>query len=98
SSTRELLTQTEKDLMALMGQIDGRSAVLPWNMSTLYEQEIGSGLLRCFVGFSSLLPPERLTELKLKTQLIEDRYRDSGGAARINVNPGPLDSTQALLA
>jgi uncharacterized protein DUF4416 len=98
SSTQELLTQTEKDLVALMGQIDGRSAALPWNLSTYYEEEMGSGLLRCFVGFSSLLPPEQLTELKLKTQLIEDRYRDSGGGRRINVDPGYLDAHKVVLA
>src|SRR5689334_4391592 len=98
SSTQELLTQTEKDLMALMGQIDRRSAALPWNLSTYYEQEMGSGLLRCFVGFSSLLPPEELTELKLKSQLIEDRYRDRGGGRRINVAPGYLDAHTLVLA
>ena len=98
SSTQELLTQAEKDLTALMGQIDGRSAVLPWNLSTYYEQEMGSELLRCFVGFSSLLPPDGLAELKLKTQLVEDRYRNNAGARRINVDPGYLDAHKAVLA
>ena len=98
SSTHELLSQAENDLMALMGQIDGRTAVLPWNVSKYYEHEMGSGLLRCFVGFSSLLSPERLAELKLKTQVIEDGYRDSAGARRINIDPGYLDAHKVVLA
>jgi uncharacterized protein DUF4416 len=98
SSSQELLSQAEKDLMALMGQSDGRSAVLPWNLSKYYEQEMGSGLLRCFVGFSSLLAPDRLAELKLKTQMIEDRHRDSAGSRRINIDPGYLDAHKLVLA
>lgn len=98
SSTQELLAQAEKDLMALMGPVDGRSAVVPWNVSKYYEQEMGSGLLRCFVGFSSLLPPERLAELKLKSQLLEDRNRDSAGARQINIDPGYLDAYKVVLA
>ncbi|HEY1234960.1 MAG TPA: DUF4416 family protein [Candidatus Binatia bacterium] len=98
SSSQELLSQAENDLLALMGQSDGRSAVLPWNLSPYYEREMGSGLLRCFVGFSPLLPPDRLAELKLKTQVIEDRYRNSAGARRINVDPGYLDTHKAVLA
>ncbi|HEX7228910.1 MAG TPA: DUF4416 family protein [Candidatus Binatia bacterium] len=98
SSSQKLLSQAESDLTALMGQIDGRSAVLPWNLSTYYEREMGSGLLRCFVGFLSLLPPDGLAELKLKTQMVEDRYRNSAGARRINVDPGYLDAHKAVLA
>jgi|SRR5262245_56775065 len=98
SSSQELLSQTENDLTGLMGQIDGRSAVLPWNVSVYYEREMGSRLLRCFVGFSSLLPPDAVAELKLKTQLVEDRYRNSAGARRINIDPGYLDVHKAVLA
>lgn len=97
-STQELLSQAEKDLMALMGEIDGRSAVVPWNISRYYEQEMGSGLLRYFVGFSALLSPERLAEFKLKTQVIEDEYRDSAGARQINIDPGYLDAHKVVLA
>src|ERR1041385_6292925 len=96
SSTHELLSQAENDLMALMGQIDGRTAVLPWNVSKYYEQEMGLGLLRCFAGFSSLLSPEGLAELKLKTQVIEDGYRDSAGARRIIIDPGYLDAHKVV--
>lgn len=98
SSTQELLSQAEKDLTALAGQIDRRSAVMPWNVSKYYEQEMGPGLLRCFVGFSSLLSPERLAELKLKTQMLEDRNRDSAGARQINIDPGYLDAHKVVLA
>jgi len=98
SSSRELFSQAENDLIALMGQIDGRSAVLAWDLSPYYEREMGSGLWRSFVGFSPLLPPDGLAELKLRTQAVEDRYRNSGGARRINVDPGYLDAHKAVLA
>jgi hypothetical protein len=99
SSSREILSQAENDLVALISDIDGRSAVLPWNVSKYYEREMGSGLLRCFLGFSSLVTPERLAELKLRTQAVEDRYRQKSSSGRqINIDPGYLDAHKVVLA
>jgi hypothetical protein len=82
----------------LIGKIEQRSAVVSWNVSKYYEREMGLGLLRSFVGFSSLLSPERLADLKLKAQLIEDQYRRSPGGRQINIDPGYLDAHKVVLA
>src|SRR5947208_3319560 len=46
SSTRDILTHVESDLVHTMSEIDGRSEAMPWTASKFYEQEMGSGLLR----------------------------------------------------
>ncbi len=99
SSTREILTQVENDLTRMMSEIDGRSEAMPWTVSKFYEQEMGSGLLRRFLSFSLLASPERLADIKLQTQKIENQYREPvSGGRRVNLDPGYLDAYKVVLA
>ena len=60
---------------------------------------IGSELLRRFFSFSALALPERLADVKLETQKIEDRYRETvSGGRRVNLDPGYLDAYKVVLA
>ena len=99
SPAHEILARAENDWVGLLGEIDGRSAALSWSASSYYEREMGSGLLRRFVSFFPLSAPERLAELKLQTQAIEDVYRQPvSGGRRINIDPGYLDLHKVVLA
>ncbi|HEX9265516.1 MAG TPA: DUF4416 family protein [Candidatus Binatia bacterium] len=99
SSTRDILTHVESDLVRTMSEIDGRSEAMPWTASKFYEQEMGSGLLRRLLSFSALALPERLADVKLETQKIEDRYRETvSGGRRVNLDPGYLDAYKVVLA
>jgi hypothetical protein len=101
SRDAELLTRVEVDLVSLLGVIDGRSNALPWTLSHFYEQEMGGGLLRRFVSFAPLRSPADLSEIKLRTQAIEQRYRrpppNSSGRA-VNLDPGYIESGKVVLA
>ena len=99
SSTPDILTHVESDLVRTMSEIDGRSEAMPWTASKFYEQEMGSGLLRRLLSFSALALPERLADVKLETQKIEDRYRETvSGGRRVNLDPGYLDAYKVVLA
>jgi hypothetical protein len=101
SSEIDLLSAVERDLRAVLGDIDGRSPILPWTMSRFYEKEMGAGLLRCFLSFEPLLSPEGLADIKLAIQRVEARYRRavcSGGGRRINLDPGYLEAGKVVLA
>ena len=98
SSDDELLTIAEGDLAAALGDVDLRSATFPWNFSDFYAREMGDGLLRRFVSFTSLASPENLSSIKSQTQRLEDRYRNSAGGRRINLDPGYLDVYKVALA
>jgi hypothetical protein len=101
SSDIELLNSVEIDLATIFGPIDARSETLPWNLSRFYENEMGPDLLRRFVAFSQLDSPGNLADIKLKTQLVEGKYRWSGlerKGRRVNVDPGYLEAGKVVLA
>jgi len=101
SGDSDLLDSVEEDLTAMLGAIDDRSETLPWNLSTFYQDEMGTGLLRRFVSFRPLVSPGGLADIKLQTHEVEIRYKTStaqGGGRRINIDPGYLDSGKIVLA
>jgi hypothetical protein len=99
SSSPALLTAVETELAAILGEIDGRSEIIPWTVSTFYEKEMGAGLLRRFLSFLVLASPEHLVAVKLQTQQIEEQYRGRGsGGRRVNLDPGYLDVYKVVLA
>ena len=99
SSSPDLLTSVETDLAAVLGEIDGRSEIIPWTVSKFYEKEMGAGLLRRFLSFLVLAPPENLVATKLQTRQIEEQYRQRGsGGRRVNLDPGYLDVYKVVLA
>jgi hypothetical protein len=99
SATRDILTQVESDLVHTMSEIDARSEAMPWTASKFYEQEMGSALWRRLLSFSALASPERLADIKLQTQKIEDQYREPVfGGRRVNLDPGYLDAYKVVLA
>jgi hypothetical protein len=101
SSNSQLLTAVEADLMPIFGAVDGRSEILPWNVSRYYEDEMGAGLLRRFVSFMPLTSPGKLAEMKLQTQQVEAKYRgreSSSEERRVNVDPGYCEAGKVVLA
>ena len=94
-----LLTAVENDLTGLLGAVDDRSELLPWTASKFYEQEMGPSLWRGFLSFASLRAPAELAAVKLRTQQIEERFRDGASKGRrVNLDPGYLDSFKVVLA
>jgi hypothetical protein len=101
SAEIELLTAVETDLIAILGAIDARSEIFRWNFSRFYEEEMGPGLLRRFVSFGPLVSPEKIADVKLATQEIEDKYRSAGphrSGRRVNLDPGYLETGKVVLA
>ena len=101
SSEVNLLTAVEADLTPILGAVDGRSEVWPWNVSRYYESEMGAGLLRRFVSFLPLGSPGKLAEIKLQTQQVEAKYwtrEASREGRRVNVDPGYCEAGKVVLA
>ena len=96
----DLVPYAENELTRLLGAVEFRSEILPWNLSRYYEAEMGSGLRRAFLSFAPLLSPGRLSEIKLQTQEVEERYRCGGWrrGRRMNIDPGYLEAGKVVLA
>lgn len=94
-----LLVAVEKDLVAVLGNVDDRSSIVPWTVSNYYKKDMGDSLFRCFLSFGQLRAPDRLADTKLQTQKIEERYRRPGAGGRcVNLDPGYLDAFKVVLA
>lgn len=101
SRREELFGEVEKELGAVLGPVDSASASFPWAVTDYYEEEMGAGLLRKFVSFTTLISPEELAAIKLRTQTLEERYlwsRDGKKGRRANIDPGYLDAGKIVLA
>lgn len=86
-----------QELLNTFGPSDLESPVWPWQHSDYYEDEMGAGLKRKFVFFARLIDPGTIAEIKLKTNLIEQRFLNERGGRRINLDPGYLDSAKLVL-
>ena len=101
SSHTDLLPTVEKDLSNILGAVEARSEVWPWNVSNFYEKEMGAGLLRRFLSFEPLASPGELARIKLLTQLVEDKHRGDTAdhpGRRVNIDPGYIDAFKVVLA
>jgi len=97
----DLLASVEEDLIGLFGSIDSSSRIIPWGISDYYGKEMGPGLLRRFVSFGPLTSSERLPEIKLQTQALEEKYqwiRGEEKGRRVNIDPGYIDAGKVVLA
>ncbi len=97
SGRKPLFDAAQRELMARFGPLDYESALMPWEFTDYYSKELGGNLLRKFLGFERLIEPERLAEIKLFTNQLEDKFSE-GGSRRINLDPGYLDSAKLVLA
>jgi hypothetical protein len=91
---------TERDLTALFGPVDLRSPVFPFNVTEYYERQMGKNLGRLFLSFGPLIPPESLSEIKIKTNSLERKIREAftGETRLVNIDPGILTASALFMA
>ena len=51
--------RAEALLIAQYGPVDVASEIIPFDMTTYYEPQMGAGLLRKFVAFEQLIDPQQ---------------------------------------
>ena len=91
------LNRAEDILKKRFGKIDFSSAILPFLYTSYYEREFGKDLKRKFISFGNLIPPQRLSRIKLITNKIEAKLSADTGRL-INIDPGYLDLSKLILA
>ena len=79
------------------GPTDYQSPALPFGHTTYYEEEFGCGLLRQFIAFRELIDPDRLAQIKLLTNGLEQQWSEAG-SRRINLDPGYISASKLVLA
>jgi hypothetical protein len=84
-------------LTKTFGRIDFESPLIPFKYTDYYEKEVGQGLQRKFVSFHKLISPDKLAQIKILTNSIEDNL-SANSRRSINIDPGYLDMAKLLLA
>ena len=79
------------------GEIDHDSALLPFDFTDYYTEEMGVGLRRRWVAFGSLKARAYLSRAK-HTALQLERVLMRNGRRTVNIDPGYVDNAQVVLS
>ncbi|OFZ22506.1 MAG: hypothetical protein A2202_06890 [Bdellovibrionales bacterium RIFOXYA1_FULL_36_14] len=96
--TNEQLIKAKEKLIICYGDFDFESQELLFNHTTYYVKEMGGPLFRQFASFKNLISPEDLPDIKIKTNEIEDTFRDNKLVRQINLDPGYICASALILA
>lgn len=90
-----------EELLAALGESwgprDFLSAPIPFTFTGYYDREMGGPIERIFVSFRDLVDPALLADIKLRTNALEEGFREGGGR-RVNLDPGLMALSRFTLA
>lgn len=100
SNDSNLFLKVEKTLEWKFGKIDFRTSMLDFAYTAYYSPEMGENLKRQFISFKRLVEPERLPDIKLYTNRVEQDLSAARNkpSRRINIDPGYLTEAKLVLA
>ncbi|UCC39097.1 MAG: DUF4416 family protein [Candidatus Aminicenantes bacterium] len=100
ASTELIFMKAEEHLVRLYGSIDNASPPLKFNFTDYYEKQMGKNLKRKFLSSAHLIQPEKLSEIKLRTNEIEEEIKKelSAGHRIVNLDPGYLTPSALIMA
>ncbi|MBI5234099.1 MAG: DUF4416 family protein [Deltaproteobacteria bacterium] len=97
SAKEGLIDEVMERLVLNFGALDFKSALLDFVQTDYYESELGPCLKRRIISFSDLIEIERLIEIKLFTNSMEQDYL-SDAKRQTNIDPGYLSLERVVLA
>lgn len=92
----EIYLRAKHILERRFGPSDFESQNLDFTHTAYYEKEFGGNLKRRFLAFSKLIPPRRITQIKIISNLIEKNLSYLGNR-QINIDPGILNLSKVIL-
>lgn len=84
-------------LIRKFGKIDFQSQEFNFCHTDHYKVEMGEGLKKKFVSFAKLISLQNLSQIKLYTNRLEDKF-SIDKRRQINIDPGYLDLAKLVLA
>ena len=92
-----LIHPLAKELIGNFGKPDLVSAWFPFDFTTYYQKEMGAPLFRRMFAFKNLIQQSDLTDIKIRTNGIEEKYA-LHGKRRVNIDPGYMLLERFVLA
>ncbi len=96
-SDENYFARAKETLTESFGAILIETPKFNWDYSDYYIDELGWPIKKSFLFFKELINPKALTDIKLKTNSIEETL-SSGGKRKINLDPGYLTLSKVVLA
>jgi hypothetical protein len=96
-SEKNIYEKAKKVVSSLYGKIDFESEHFLFNFTDYYNEEMGTPIFRVFLSFEKLIKPEKLLEIKRKTNRIEKMFA-VGNRRKVNLDPGYLCLGKFILA
>ncbi len=97
ASDKELFEPVKEALTKRLGPCVYASAVLPFNHTDYYTDEMGDGLKRQIFAFAKLIDPDKLSDLKQWSNLLEQDCAIDG-KRRVNIDTGYISLAKLVLA
>lgn len=101
SRYEEALEWAKEESARPWGRIELQSEYFPFEHTSYYQPQMGSGLKLQLIAFEKLINPSLLPEVKLVTNRLEKRYASKAAHQEIrplNLDPGYLTLAKFVLA
>jgi hypothetical protein len=96
-SSKQELDPVKSVLSEDFGPVDFTSDPMDFTFTPYYEPEMGSAIRRQFLSFASLVSPDLLAGIKIRTNEMEEMFT-AAGKRQVNMDPGLLDASRFILA
>lgn len=100
SSEERFFKKAEEHLVRLYGPLDLSSPFFLFGFTDYYAKQMGKDLKRQFLSFVHLISPETLSEIKIRTNALEEEIREEMKQTRriVNIDPGYLTASALIMA
>lgn len=97
AKSQKLFDITEEFFIKEFGGIDYESPIIPFRYTDYYKKEMGGPLKRKFISFSNAISPEKIIEIKLLANSIEEKL-SKDNKRMVNIDPGYITDAKLVLA
>jgi len=100
SSKVAYFKSAEEHLVRLYGPLDRKSPFFDFDLTDYYEKQMGKNLKREFLSFAELISPEKMSEIKIQTNALEEEIRKEfkEKCRLVNIDPGYLTQASLIMA
>jgi hypothetical protein len=100
SSQERYFKKAEEYLAQLYGPVDHQSPLFEFDYTDYYEKQMGKNLKRKFLSFEKIFPAEKISEIKVRTNELEEEIRleFKANLRIVNLDPGYLTASALIMA
>ena len=91
------IEKIEEVVVKYFGKILFKSTTFEFTETSYYDDEIGKPIYRIFFAIDKLIEQDRIVELKLLSNKLEEEYFTFDGKRKVNIDPGYVTKAKVVL-